>query len=392
MEASLSCSIDPRKLKHIGSGTYSDVFDIVGTKKVLRLSYYDETLLKSIARAISTAKNVAAAERDAKNSLDADPINVEKKMAMITNALIASKTSPHYVRVYGSKDCLNFYHHLDRGGVLPRARVQEFNSHKYAYKRRYNNIKILDRYTSNVTDFVRSSKSGGALYKTHTFPGKINTQFLDNVFRSIIFRVLYSLLALQNSIENFRHNDLSTNNVLIEIDSRRMVKFATTFDGRGSCVKYVLGSTSYFVPETGVDVAIGDFDFVSGGRVLIPGMTHMKILRNVKVTYGNNLNLKHHINPSKNPSYDAQHFLYTLHQSLQRSTAFFLKQTLEFLKRALQGTRGNRGRNVIEALFPQNLLKDPYFSKYKVEAGPVTATYDISRVFRTPVEEGETFI
>jgi len=389
MEALLSCSIDPKRLRHIGSGTYSDVFDIVGTKKVLRLSYYDETLLKDIAKAISIAKNVDAAERDAKNSLDADPINVEKKMALITNALIESKVSPHYVRVYGNKDCLNFYHHLDRSGAIPKQRIAEFKDHRYSFKKRYNNIKILDKYTSNVTDFVRSCKPGGSLFKTHKFPSSVNKQFLEHVFRSVIFRVLYSLLALQTYVEAFRHNDLSTNNVLVEIDSRRMIKFAATFDdARVPCAKYVVGADSFFVPDTGIDVAVGDFDFVSGGRVLIPGMTHMKILRNIKVTHGNNLNVKHHINPSKNPSYDAQYFLFTLDRALKALKApKFLKETLEFLQRSLRGTRGNRGRNVVEALFPQNLLRDSYFSsKYKTARPSPTATYDISNGFS---EEGE---
>jgi len=359
-----SCTIDPRRLRHIGSGTYSDVFEIMdgkrSTKKVLRLSYYDEHLLKSILKAISSAKDVEAAERDAKKTLDADPINVEKKMAAITNALIEKRIAPNYVRVYGTKDCLNFYHHLERGGVIPRTRAREFAAEGITYQKRYNNIKILDKYTSNLTDFIADMKGRSKLVSGI----RGEEGYRDYIFTVIFFQVFYSLLALQTYVEAFRHNDLSTNNILIEIDAEKFKRFPEWHPSRMSYTTFVVGKDEFHVPDIGIDVAIGDFDFVSGEKVLVPGLEHMKVLRNVKVKHGNMLNVKYHINPGANLSYDTQYFLAVFKKVAGETLMKTIPQTSAFVARVTKDTRGkNRGRNSVAALFPRNLIRDQFFKK-----------------------------
>jgi hypothetical protein len=359
-----SCTIDPRRLRHIGSGTYSDVFEIMdgnrSTKKVLRLSYYDEHLLKSILKAISSAKDVEAAEREAKKTLDADPINVEKKMAAITNALIEKRIAPNYVRVYGTKDCLNFYHHLERGGVIPRTRTREFAAEGITYQKRYNNIKILDKYTSNLTDFIADMKGRSKSISS------IQGVYRDIVFIAIFFQVFYSLLALQTYVEAFRHNDLSTNNILIEIDAEKLKRFPEYHPSRLPYTTFTVGRDVFYVPDIGIDVAIGDFDFVSGEKVLVPGLEHMKVLRNVKVKHGNMLNVKYHINPGENLSYDAQYFLAVFKKVAGEALMKTIPETSAFVARVTKDTRGkNRGRNSVTALFPRNLIRDQFFKRLR---------------------------
>ena len=374
----IDCNIDPRRLRHLGHGRYSDVFEILDLKtKVLRLSYYDERLLREVFKRLMAAEKMANKEmapdavRRSHDLLNIDPIRVENNMALITNALIQKRVCAHYVRVYDSKDCLDFFKHVQNR--IPDVRVHELQRHDAPLQRRYNHIKIMDRYSSNLTDFLK--------------PRTIRD---DNVLSVIIFQVIYATFALQTYIDTFRHNDLSINNVLIEVDRAKMQRGVTHH------VEYTVptqfGVIKFHVPDLGINVAIGDFDFVSGGKVKIPGLEYVS-LKNQKVTLGGTFNkTPWHINPTKNESYDTQYFLTTLHKVISQMYpgASQLPKTKEFTKRVLAQTGSvNRGKDPIKSLFPTMLLLDMYFGHFpqkKTKNMKISKSYDLHGAF---LEEGE---
>lgn len=291
-------------------------------------------------------------------------------MASITNALIQKRVCPHYVRVYDSKDCLDFFNHVQ--GRIPDVRVQELRRHNTPLQRRYNHIKIMDRYSSNLTDFLK--------------PRNIRD---DTVLTIIIFQVIYAIFSLQTYIDSFRHNDLSTNNVLIEVDGAKMLRGVTHHIEYTVPTQY--GVVKFYVPDFGINVAIGDFDFASGGKVKIPGLEHVS-LKNKKVAVGGNFNkTPWHINPTKNDSYDTQYFLTTLQRVILQMypSSSQLPHVKEFTKRVLEKTESvNRGKDPVKSLFPTMLLLDMYFGHFqrKTKTMKISKRYDLHAAF---LEEGE---
>jgi hypothetical protein len=368
-------------LRHLGHGRYSDVFEILDLPtKVLRLSYYDEGLLREVFKRLMAAEKMTKekapdAVKRSHELLNIDPIRVENNMVQITNALIQKRVCPHYVRVYDSKDCLDFFKHVQKR--IPDVRVHELQRHNTPLQRRYNHIKIMDRYSSNLTDFLKP-RNGPSVLR-------------DDVLAVIIFQVIYSTFALQTYVDAFRHNDLSINNVLIELDKAKFRSTKTPTQYIEYTVQTQYGEPKFCVPDLGINVAIGDFDFVSGGKVRIPGLGHIS-LKNQKVAIGGNFNkTPWHINPTKNESYDPQYFLTTLYRVISQMypSASQLPKTKEFLKRVLASTSSiNRGKDPIKSLFPTMLLLDMYFGHFqkKIKNIKVSARYDLHAAF---LEEGE---
>ena len=362
----VDCSVDPKKLHILGSGAYSDVFNIDDSPdKVLRLSYYDEDVLTSVDRhttlaeqAIKTSnfKRAKFHMNQSRRAIDSDPITVESKMVRITNALMQRKICPHYVRVYASFECDGFYEILKKNGKIPLTRLASLKRHPLRQK--HNSISIVKRYSSDITQFIQSEhiRKGNTRFK--------DMEQQDTVLAIILFQVLYALGTLQKYIRHFRHNDLSTNNVLINIDN----DVARSKRPRGYTVYKLVGRQDHVfnVPNTGVDVAMADFDFASGGSVRLEGFENETPLRNIKVQTGGWANTDEwHINPQKNKSYDVQYFLNGMLKMIRGSypRADQLPLTKEFLKRVLNKTNGrNRSRKTFKTLYPFHLLLDPYFS------------------------------
>jgi serine/threonine protein kinase len=377
----IDCSIDPKKLHVLGSGAYSDVFNIDDVPdKVLRLSYYDEDILASVDRHTALAEQAikeghprrAKVHMDlSKRAIDKDPITVESKLVRITNVLMERKICPHYVRVYASFECDGFYDILKKHGKIPVSRMTSMKRHPLRQK--HNSISIVKRYSSDITQFIQSEdvRNGNARFR--------DMKRQDAVLAIILFQVLYALGTLQKYIHRFRHNDLSTNNVLINIDNDviRSVR-------PGGYTVYKVNRKHVFkVPNTGVDVAMADFDFASGGMIKLKGFEKETPLRNIKVREGGWANTNEwHINPKRNKSYDVQYFLNGMLKIIRGvyPRADQLPLTKGFLKRVLDKTNGrNRSGSTFRALYPFHLILDPYFDFLRKEKpqGPETGRYQV---------------
>ena len=77
----------------------------------------------------------------------------------------------------------------------------------------------------------------------------------DATVRGAIFGVLYTLAALQSTYPQFRHNDLSTNNVLV-----KKCKSPTTYNYRAGPMRFSV--------TTPILVGLSDYDFVHIPRIL----------------------------------------------------------------------------------------------------------------------------
>ena len=384
MTGIIDCSIDPKKLHILGSGAYSDVFNIDGAAdKVLRLSYYDEDILKSVDRHTTLAekaiekKNYRLAKfhmNQSRHVIDEDPITVESKLVRIMTALAERKICPHYVRVYASFECDGFYDILKKHGKIPMSRMTSLKRHPLRQK--HNSISVVKRYSSDITQFIQSDgiRKGNTRFRNMHDIGQ------DTVLAIVLFQVLYALGTLQKYIRDFRHNDLSTNNILINIDNDVASSRSSTL--RGHTV-YIVGRRHFYIPNTGVDVAMADFDFASGGTVKLPGFENQTPLRNAKVKNGGWANTNEwHINPKKNKSYDVQYFLNGMFKMIRGvyPRADQLPRTKEFLKRVLDKTNGrNRSGGTFRALYPFQLVLDPYFDFLRKEKpqGPETGRYTV---------------
>ena len=301
----------------LGSGRYSDVFKVSNGHRtvVIKLSYYrDNTLCDFVSKLKKGDKEGA---RKIKNK---DSIMVSSAFANATNALIEKKASPHFVFVYCSSDCRNLATRLSH--VIP-ARLK--SSTKVQLK--YNNICFMEQFTSDMTAWLRGTRS-----------------LSDTVLRNALFAVIYTLAVLQKAYPGFRHNDLSTNNVLVK-KLRTSMKTGYTFDGQ-----------MYYIPSMPVLVGISDYDFTH-----VPGHSS---LANERIISG-----KYQVTETPNKTYDTHFFLKSVLKSL-KVTSRKVPKTISFLKSLPLQSEDRLDTKEIAGLEPEVLLKHPYFDALRVSKIP----------------------
>lgn len=310
-------------LRHVGSGKYSDVFKVQpggkgGKGVMMKISYYrDDTLCNFIKRA--KAGDVRGALRAKK----LDSIQVSSNFAKVTAGLLDT-VSPHFVLVYCDYDCKSF---APRLGVLLRERLKDLTP----FQKRYNNVCFMEVFHNNMTKYLTGYK------------------YDETTLRSMVFHVVYTLAALQKLFPGFRHNDLSTNNVLVK-KLRSAPVLSYTFDGQT------------FYTQAPVLVALSDYDFTH-----VPNHPQ---LSNERVMFG-----KYKVDGRANDSYDTHFFLKSVMKCIQRRTKEFPK-TWEFLQRLRMRQEDRQNNQVFARLRPSALLKDPYFDPLKAKpAKAVGASY-----------------
>ena len=313
----------PTVVRHLGSGKYSDVFKVQprGAARgavVMKVSYYrDDTLCNFLRRA------KAGDVRGALHAKRQDSIQVSSTFARLTAGLLDT-VSPHFVVVYCDQDCKSF---APRLGPLLKERLANLTP----LQKRYNNVCFMEVFHDNLTKFL------------------LHAKYDEAALRAMVFQVLYTLAALQARLPGFRHNDLSTNNVLVK-RLRTAPLLAYTFGGQT------------FYTAVPLLVALSDYDFTHVPR-------HPQ-LANERVMSG-----KYKVDGRPNDSYDAHFFLKSVMKCIQRRTAQF-PQTWAFLKRLRMRQEDRQNGTVFARLRPAALLRDAYFDPLKRRpAGTVGATY-----------------
>lgn len=305
-------------ITELGRGRYSDCFTVTssaGQAVAMKLSYYQEATIRAFTKLATMGDRDAA--HDAK---DQDAISVSMAMAEVAKNMRAYGVSPHFVRVYREADIRDLPRRLRPllGDRLARLTPRQI---------KYSHVCLMELYACNLTGFLTGPKAN------------------DVRARALLFQVLFTLACLHIVFPGFRHNDLSTNNVLVK-------------RARHRCVKYTYRNTTYFVRCPYV-AALADFDFTH-----VPGHA---VLSNERVLGG-----KYGITGDPNPSYDTHLLLKTTLKCLQRRNA--CPETLAFL-RGLRLEAQERLDAHVPHLHPATLLHSPYFAPLRTPEPSCDAAY-----------------
>lgn len=294
------------KISHVGSGKYSDVFKLAPPRRravIMKVSYYGSDTLCNIVKRVK-AGDVAGAVEAKKH----DSIQVGAEFARLTRGLIDT-VSPHFVFVYCEMDCKQL---APRLAPLLKERLGALTP----MQRRYNSVCFMEVFHTNLTKFLTRSRVD------------------EPTLRGVVFQVLYTLAALQKRLPGFRHNDLSTNNVLIKRLRRRPL------------LVYTFGGQTWHVWST-VLPAISDYDFVH-----VPGAPALINERVAANKYG--------VDGRPNDSYDAHFFLKSVLKCIHRRRERF-PATMAFLARLKMREQDRQNDAVYPRLRPARLLRDAYF-------------------------------
>lgn len=232
------CSIDVANLQWVESTTYSDVFRISGSSRDLRVSYYDQRVLEEVLKTNPNKRS---------GVLETDPIRIENKMALITDSLVKNGFEPHYIHYIKNEDCKNVLTRI--APALPHAR--RINAKNKDLQKRYNNVKVFQRMKT-MTQFMRENKPS------------------EDDARDLIFQVLYGLGVLQHYIKDFKHGNLTTDTVMIEMKRADHTKI-NEYPWPGNPL---LG---YPKIDRKLRVRITGFEYASGSRVFVNGLEHLSL-------------------------------------------------------------------------------------------------------------------
>lgn len=301
-------------LKHLGSGKYSDVFRVLPGRGgasgpgpvVMKVSYYRDSTMCNVVRRLKAQDTAGALKAKA-----GDAIQVGHAFSRMTAALVDS-VSPHFVVEYCEHDCSNFALRLT---PVLKERLAMLSP----LQRQFNNVCFMELFHDNLTRFL------------------VKERYDERTLCSIVFQVLYTIAALQRKFPGFRHNDLSTNNVLIK-------KL-----GRSPRLAYAVPAAPPAVFHIAIPylVALSDYDFVH-----VPTSADMK---NERVLSG-----KYKVDGRPNDSYDSHFFLKSVLKCIQRRISQF-PRTVDFLRRLRLRTEDRQNATVMPRLRPELLLHDPYF-------------------------------
>lgn len=324
---------DEVSVRHLGSGKYGDVFSVRdqagGHRVAMKVSYYRDCTLSDVARCARRGDMEAAlaAKR-------ADAVSVSSQFCRVTARLVGG-VSPHFVVVYTDTDCDGLAERLRH---LLAARLAALTP----VQRRHTNVCFMERFDGSLTDWLTRAP-----------------RLDDRVVRGIVFQVLYTLACLQRVLPGFRHNDLSTNNVLVRVAARQAVE-----------ATYVFRGAAFHVRGLPVLVALTDYDFVH-----VPGHA---LLSNERITGGRYPRM----GPGPNASYDAHLFLKSVQRCLRRrgpaaGAGGGTPQTEQFLE-SLRLSAEDRETAELAHCVPAALLRRPYFEALRGRGPPHWPVYACS--------------
>lgn len=310
-------------VEHVGSGKYSDVFRVSDDAPprqrrsvMMKVMYYRDDTLKRFA---DLAKRGDI--RRARAVKHQDAIAIGSEFGRVSKRLIESGVSPHFVLVYCDGDVKGFADKLapvlgERMAGLTRT------------QRKYASVCFMEEFDGDMTQYLRRGR------------------FSEATLRGLVFQVLYTLAALQRALPGFRHNDLSTNNVLVKKLRRR------------ASAKYSLpGMGTFYVPDMPAFAALSDYDFVH-----VPGAPG---LSNERVLSG-----KYRVDGKPNVSYDTHFFLKSVYKCLHPRAARY-PETIAWL-RGLGLKVEDRQDVELPYLEPARLLAGKYFDPLR---RPAPAAY-----------------
>ena len=182
--------------------------------------------------------------------------------------------------------------------------------------------------------------------REHFFQSKILKDYLQENkcdFRQVIFQVLHTLAVIQKEFPGFRHNNLSIDNVMIYLKKKEFSENVYTF-----------GNYKWIIPDIGFDIKITNFE-----KATIPKYYGVKNQRDTDVPFINEINQYFDLHTFMNSLIDK------ILPECDLETKKFIDKIIPVQLRGIKDKKYYLNKN--ENLFkPSDLLKDHYFSKYKV--------------------------
>jgi hypothetical protein len=206
------------------------------------------------------------------------PENCELIMLKLLSSFVVNKQTPHIILSYFSfttsaKPFLN----LAKKNIVNNKRYDAFLQ-KYKDNEYYQNVSIVISEFANGGDLLQYLRNNYKKLKTKEW-------------RIIFFQLLSTLAVIQAKYPTFRHNDLKSNNILVQLTDSTITN---------NKYLYKVNNETYVVPNIGISIKIIDFDFSS-----IKG-----VVENSKVDaeWTNRIN----ISSEMNRYYDVHYFFNTL--------------------------------------------------------------------------------
>jgi hypothetical protein len=307
---STSTSSDDITMKQIGTGKYSDIFAVHrgGDSFAMKISYYTEDTIENFIK-----KKRYGDIEGAKREKEQDSILVSEKFSKVTTVLLDKKFTPHFIRVFEEQDVKNF------AAKIPG--LEKRLGNLTTYQRTYNHVAFMDLFDTDLT---------------HLLTRKV---LAEAEIKIVIFQILYTIAATQNALPGFRHNDLSTNNVLIRNNHKKEV------------TRYSVEGMVFYTP-TKYAVAVTDYDFVH-----IPSI---RILNNRRVTSGN-----YKVHDDTNVSYDVHLFIKSVYKCLTKGYEKTPDTDTHRFLNSLETFEDDRHPKEIPSLNPLKLLKHTYFDSLR---------------------------
>lgn len=278
------------------------------------------------------------------------PENAEIKMLRTLSYFIINKQTPHLIIPIQTFDTdTKFFVLLEKLGTIKKdlARYKEFVAEfeKGDKSRLSETASILISEWANRGDFME--------FIRQRYKGK---GFTTKIWKAFFFQILSVLAVIQNRYPAFRHNDLKANNILVN---------KLPDSSRKRWCHYQICGKHYFIPETGYQMKLWDFDFAC-----IPG-----IVDNIKVTekWTNEKN----INMKQNRYYDIHYFFNSLLKyapAIWKDTEHIEPEVTQFINRVVpikyrEGSRVNDSGRLMtndEYTTPIILLEnDEFFEEYR---------------------------
>jgi hypothetical protein len=307
---------------------YCDVFEardpVTMATYAMRISYYRDATIKKFLE-----KTKLGDVRSARRVKSEDSVSISNAFSKITDDFKQKRVTPHYIRVFKSYDAKNCIATLpnDAGMKKRSLRLTEL-------EKKYNHVTIMELFESTMTAFITGHEHD------------------EDVLRAFIFQIVFTIAATQHELPGWRHNDLSTNNILIKDIGERVTK-------------YTCGGRSFYV-RTKHLAAIMDYDFVHAPSV--------PTLQNGRVLSGE---LQRELSAQPNVSYDVHLFLKSIEACLSKNKKIVNAPTAKFLRRMKLGPE-NRHLEEIPSLNPLAVLRDEYFIPLTNYVGPVIDEYSFA--------------
>jgi serine/threonine protein kinase len=167
------------------------------------------------------------------------PENAELKMIKVLSQFVLDNQTPHIVLPIATfNTVITPFINLAKNKIVENKKYDQFVK-KYEQGEIHSTVSVLISEWANGGDLLEYIRKN---YKKMTLKD----------WRVIIFQLLSVLAIIHKKYPAFRHNDLKTNNILVQhIDITEKYTF----------FRYAIDDKNFYVPNTGIQIKITDFDF-----------------------------------------------------------------------------------------------------------------------------------